>query len=64
MSPSTAFNIPENEKNTAQRLTSVLDAKVSDSCLSRENQPHFIFLLLCAVLCYRPYSTPENGYCD
>ena len=31
MSPSTAFNIPESEKHTAQRLTSVLDAKVSDS---------------------------------
>lgn len=33
MSPSTAFNIPESEKHTAQRLTSVLDAKVSASRL-------------------------------
>ena len=35
MSPSTAFRIPESEKSTAQRLTAVLDAKVS---LNEENK--------------------------
>ena len=28
MSPSTAMRLPESEKRTAQRLTTVLDAKV------------------------------------
>jgi len=31
MSPSTTFRIPESDKRTAQRLTTVLDAKVSAS---------------------------------
>lgn len=49
MSPSTAFRIPESEKRTAQRLTTVLDAKVSASNGSGEENQAIRNQLICLI---------------